>query len=56
MNVEERIKCLRKTDLFQPFTNEELLDFAKSVKEVRLTPGQVLFYEGAAANDMYVVI
>ena len=56
MDVQDRIKCLRETDLFEPFSEDELLDFAKNVTEVHLAPGEVLFYEGASADDMYVII
>ena len=56
MNVQERIACLKETDLFKPFSKEELLDFAENVTELSLVPGEVLFYEGARADDMYVII
>ncbi len=56
MDVQERITCLKKTDLFEQFTEEELLGFAENVTEEHLAPGEVLFYEGAPAYDMYILL
>lgn len=56
MNVQDRIRFLKKTDLFEQFTEEELLGFAENVTEEHLAPGEVLFYEGAPAYDMYIIL
>jgi signal transduction histidine kinase len=56
MNVQERINGLKKTDLFEQFTEDELLGFAENVTEEHLAPGEVLFYEGAPAYDMYIIL
>lgn len=56
MDVKSRIDSLRETDLFATLTEDELHDFAANVNELSLAPGEVLFYEGAPADDMYVII
>ncbi len=56
MDINERVKCLHRIDLFKSFSDQEKLQFAENLSEVRLEPGEVLFYEGAPENDMYILI
>jgi CRP-like cAMP-binding protein len=52
----DRIRCLRNVLLLKDFTPMDLEDLAGHLVEVTLTPGQVLFWEGAAGNQMYFVV
>jgi len=56
MNTDDRISSLRQTDLFNGFNNDELQQFAAKVTEITLEPGQILFQEGEAGNDIFVVV
>lgn len=56
MNIENRITSLRQTDLFNGFSNEELQQFANTVTEITLEPGEILFQEGEPGHHIYVVV
>ncbi len=50
------IDILKKIDLFQYFSTEELHAFSEAVEEIHLAQGQLLFREGDPGNEMYILI
>jgi len=56
MDVDKRIAYLRTIDLFEHFRDDELRGFAENMKEVALRENDVLFREGTAGDDMYILL
>nr|MBF0222027.1 cyclic nucleotide-binding domain-containing protein [Desulfobulbaceae bacterium] len=56
MDLNELVVILQKIDLFSSFTNDELVSFARSIEELKIEPQTVLFEEGAAGRDMFVLL
>lgn len=46
---------LRKVPLFADLPDEDLIHLCQMTGEVRLSPGQVLFYEGSLADTAYIL-
>jgi PPM family protein phosphatase len=55
MTIEEKAYVLANHFLFRRLTFQEVVRFLRIVTEVRARPGDVVFKEGEAGNDFYVV-
>src|SRR6056297_1460911 len=47
---------LREVPFFQNLNDEDIRDIMRYCREVELTPGKVIFYEGEAADRFYIVM
>lgn len=56
MEVLQRMECLRRTDLFESFSDEELGRFAAAMVETSCAPGAVLFTEGEPGQEMFILL
>lgn len=56
MEVLQRMEYLRRTDLFESFSDEELARFAAPLRETSCVPGTVLFNEGDPGQEMYILL
>lgn len=56
MKLEELVVILKNIDLFSSFSNDELLSFASSIEELTIEPQTILFEEGAAGRDMFILL
>ncbi len=52
----DHFKIMRSIDLFQSFSEEELDSFFARVPEIRLKHQEILFQEGDAGSDMYILL
>jgi len=52
----ELLEHLKRIDLFRSFSDGELTSFADKVKEVPLAKGEILFHEGEAGQEMYILL
>ncbi|MDA8163606.1 MAG: cyclic nucleotide-binding domain-containing protein, partial [Desulfobacteraceae bacterium] len=50
------LSLLKKSDLFESFSDEELAELAGQIAKVRCQTGEVLFREGEAGQDMFVLL
>ena len=56
MDERQRAACLRRIDLFQDFSDRELGDLAGAVCEFCCAPGHILFAEGEAGREMFILL
>ncbi len=56
MEVLQRMECLRRTDLFASFSDEELARFVAAAHEISCAPGTVLFTEGEPGQEMLILL
>ena len=56
MNQPELLQFLSTIDLFHLFCGEELAAFLEKSTEVALAKGNILFHEGDAGQEMYIVL
>jgi len=52
----QRMDVLRRVDLFQYCTYRQLLEFTQQARELRAAAGTVLFEDGQAGDDFYIVV
>jgi CRP/FNR family cyclic AMP-dependent transcriptional regulator len=53
---EYHLSHLKRIDLFESFSDEELADLAGEISEVRCDAGEILFKEGDMGRDMFVLL
>ncbi|HQR51180.1 MAG TPA: mechanosensitive ion channel family protein [Methylophilaceae bacterium] len=53
--IQERMEALRKVELFNGFTEEELLDIAQRLKYAPFAKGDVITRQGAVAHWLYML-
>ncbi len=56
MDKELCRKYLRRIDLFESFTEQELDLFSEGLKEFSCSAGTVIFYEGDPGQEMYILL
>ncbi|OIP50538.1 MAG: hypothetical protein COX17_01045 [Deltaproteobacteria bacterium CG23_combo_of_CG06-09_8_20_14_all_60_8] len=56
MEVLQRMEYLRRADLFESFSDEELARFAAALLETSCAPGTVLFSEGEPGREMFILL
>ncbi|MEW6594906.1 MAG: ATP-binding protein [Thermodesulfobacteriota bacterium] len=56
MQIDERLAFLGNIDLFSSFSKEDLSEFAAKIDEISLAEGELLFREGDAGYDMYILV
>ena len=56
ISIEDRIKYLRGTDLFEIFSENDLRTFAERISEIRLVAGETLFADGEEGDELYILI
>ena len=54
--MEAPIDVLKKIDILSSFTHEELLIIYSLMKSVEIEKGKILFHEGDAGEEMYIVV
>lgn len=52
----DHLSHLKSIDLFESFPAEEFSDLAGEIREVRCNAGEILFKEGEAGQDMFVLL
>jgi hypothetical protein len=55
-NTLERLALLEQTDIFRAVSAESLIDLARSLCYVRLSPGETRIWQGDHEHDVYIVI
>jgi len=55
-NTLERLALLEQTDIFRAVSAESLIDLARSLCYVRLSPGETRIWQGDQDHDVYIVI
>jgi len=56
MDIPDRVNCLKKIDLFAAFSDDELAGFAKDIKEVQYSSGDMLCEEGEPGDEMFILL
>jgi hypothetical protein len=55
-NTLERLALLEQTDVFRAISAESLIDLARSLCYIRLSPGETRIWQGDQDHDVYIVI
>ncbi|NOX26099.1 MAG: HAMP domain-containing histidine kinase [Deltaproteobacteria bacterium] len=56
MELQQRLAVLKKIDLFQSLTDEEIGLLCKKISRVHLEEETILFHEGDISRDMYILL
>lgn len=54
--TQQRMAVLRQVDIFQSCTYRQLLEFALRAREINVSGGQVLFEDGQAGDEFFVLV
>ncbi len=56
MELQQRLAVLKKIDLFQSLTEDEIGLLGKKISRVHLEQETILFHEGDVSRDMYILL
>ncbi|MGM0496973.1 MAG: Crp/Fnr family transcriptional regulator, partial [Bacteroidota bacterium] len=56
LQYEERIKVLKAVNIFKDSTDDILYDLARSMEEVHIGKGEVVFHKGDLLHAMYIIV